>query len=338
MKVWDAVWLNDEIELLLWRLELLRDVVDEFVIVEGDMTFSGAAKVSCFLAHEARIRAVAPSVHFVVVPLPVQADDPWERENAQRRGLAAALEELTQPGDLLIVADVDEVPRPDVVRHLSAHLDRPVRLHMQPCNYYANWVQVEPWRNSAWAYRHGQHVGHQMLRVHLGSPHSDWDGYIEEYVSDAGWHLSFMGGPRAVRRKLMAYSHQEHNTDADAFPGHLERCFDHGVHFLGSVLLTKLRRSEMDAELLTLGREQPDMLRFEDPRSGASRRAFRTWTWLRRSGRVPQTSRSWLDRHPSVLRAVLGAPLLLLDLARTLKRRRTTQPSWPTSRQWTGPG
>ena len=48
MKIFDCFIFNNEVELLEIRLNILNDVVDKFVIVEGKSTFSGKKKDSSF--------------------------------------------------------------------------------------------------------------------------------------------------------------------------------------------------------------------------------------------------------------------------------------------------
>jgi hypothetical protein len=169
-----------------------------------------------------------------------------------------------------------------------------------------------------------------MLRVHLGEPHSDWEGYVEEYVPDAGWHLSFMGGEEAIRRKWAAYSHQENNTDLDRHPGHLERCFHYGVHFTGRLTLTKL--ATVEPALATLAAVRGDYFRFEPAPSRFMARAFAAWTWLRKRG-VPDVIRRPVDDSDRVLVAL--SPLLVLAgwIAQARRALRRTRP-WPPERPW----
>jgi beta-1,4-mannosyl-glycoprotein beta-1,4-N-acetylglucosaminyltransferase len=333
MTTWDAVWLNDEVDLLVWRLTVLRDVVDRFLVVEGDRTFTGRMKESAFLAHKARIDALGLDVEHVLVPLDQEAATAWDRENQQRRGLARALDRLAAEGDLLLVSDVDEVPRPELVAWLKDSLDHPVRLHMQHMNYYANWAQPTPWENSAWAYRHGQAVDHRMLWVHLGDTHQNFAGYVEEFIPDAGWHLSFLGGVDAIRAKWAAYSHQEYNTEVDRAPGHLERCFRYGVHFQGRILLRKIPRTETHPVLLKLERVREDFFRFEAPPPVLARRAYRGWTWLRRMLPLPHRLRVAIDSH-RVLYLLISPLLLLVDMALAgIRRVRSRRPLYE-SRRW----
>jgi beta-1,4-mannosyl-glycoprotein beta-1,4-N-acetylglucosaminyltransferase len=334
MTTWDAVWLNDEIDLLAWRVALLRDVVDHVLVVEGSTTFTGVPKPSTFRMHQGRLASLGADIRHVVVDLDRDAAGAWDRENQQRRGMVEALRAQAQEGDLVVACDVDEVPRPEVVRQLARSLDRPIRLHMTHANYFGNWVQKEPWRNSAWAFRLGQEHAHQMLRVHFGEPHSDWEGYIEDYVRDAGWHLSFLGGEEAVRRKWAAYSHQENNNEIDRFPGHLERCFRYGVHFDGRVLLSKL--PHVEPALGTLEQVRSDFFRWEKSPSLVAARVVRGWTWLRRKGLVPPRARSAVDSSDRML-FLLAPVLLLLDTIVTAQRRMRPGRPWPEQREWAPP-
>ena len=333
MATWDAVWLNDEIDLLVWRIELLREVVDHVLVVEGDRFFSGDPKHSAYLANVERLTALGVSLHHVIVPLDEVVDSPCDRENQQRRGMATALETLAATGDLLLVCDVDEVPRPEVVRRLALELDRPVRLHLQHLNYFANWTHRALWQNSAWAYRHGQAADHRMLWVHLGDTHKNFDGYVEDYLPDAGWHLSFLGGAEAIRTKWAAYSHQEYNTIVDRHPGHLERCFRHGTHFQGRAQLRKISRADLDPHLLTFEAVRPDFFQFEDETSDYARRSYRSWTWLRRTFTLPERLRLAVDDRPAVLWA-LSPALYLLDVVLALARQVKKPAQFPALLRW----
>jgi beta-1,4-mannosyl-glycoprotein beta-1,4-N-acetylglucosaminyltransferase len=330
MAVWDCVWFNDEIDLLRWRITLLQDVVDHVLVVEGDMTFTGRPKRSVFGAHESALRELGVDVHHVVAKLDPDAASAWDRELEQHRALLGGLRERASPGDVILAGDVDEVPRPGVVANLSAMVDRPVRLHMQHCNYFANWVQPEPWRDGTWMFLLGQESEHPRLRVLFGEPHSEWQGYVEEYVPDAGWHLSFLGGAEAIRNKWSAYAHQENNTAIDRRPGHLERCFKFGVHFTGRALLQKQRL--VDPGLGTLAEVRPDFFRYERQPWRPMALAVMSWTWLRRKP-LPEGIRRLVDGSDGLL--LLCAPLLLaLQGLAALRRQWRRSPPWPVSRPW----
>ena len=54
--IYDCFIFNNEVDLLELRLSILDDVVDKFVIIEGDKTFSGNYKWSNFITHKERFK------------------------------------------------------------------------------------------------------------------------------------------------------------------------------------------------------------------------------------------------------------------------------------------
>ena len=55
-RVFDCFIFNNEIDLLEMRLNILDDVVDKFIIVEGNTTFSGNKKESNYLKNKDRFK------------------------------------------------------------------------------------------------------------------------------------------------------------------------------------------------------------------------------------------------------------------------------------------
>jgi hypothetical protein len=217
--VWDCVRLHDELDLLELRFDVLDPVVDRFLVVEGDRTFTGAPKASALTAAWPRFERWASKIVRVECALPADADAAWDLDNLQRQHLRAALLERAGPDDLLLVGDVDEVPFPDVVPWLrGAVQDHPLQLLMEHAIFFANWSAALTWRmpfawdNGTMALRL-RHLDHPMARVLLGEPHEEWHGFVQHQVPDAGVHLSWLGGRDTVRRKLAAHSQQEWNTD-----------------------------------------------------------------------------------------------------------------------------
>ena len=172
-----------------------------------------------------------------------------------------------------------------------------------------------------------------MLWVHLGDTHKNFDGYVEDYLPDAGWHLSFLGGADAIRTKWAAYSHQEYNTVVDRHPGHLERCFRHGTHFQGRAQLHKISRADLDPHLLTFEALRPDFFRFEPETSSYAQRAYRSWTWLRRTFTLPERFRLAVDDRTVVLWA-LSPMLYLLDLVLVVARQVKKPAQFPALLRW----
>ncbi|KAJ9529755.1 hypothetical protein QJQ45_014533, partial [Haematococcus lacustris] len=121
----DSIIFNDELELLDIRLHTLWDVVDTFVIVESNKTFSNKSKPLHFAENAARYTEFMRKIHhFVMVDPPHLHPGPWEREHVHRRAQANRNESLKgvplSTGDLVLMSDVDEVADPALLAALKS--------------------------------------------------------------------------------------------------------------------------------------------------------------------------------------------------------------------------
>ncbi|MEB0056919.1 MULTISPECIES: DUF5672 family protein [unclassified Variovorax] len=234
-KVFDCFTYNGEDDILAARLNELSAVVDFFVIVEADCTFNGEPKSLTFDACDVRFAPFAARLRYIVVhDMPedeaaavsgtVQSsqkdwllDKPqtghWVREKFQRnqvmRGLADA-----DPNDLVMISDVDEIPRADVVCMMRDEVAHDVfGLSLAFYYFYANYRNVEgPEVASIWT------VAATRVRLDTTTPdrlRMEVRNGVQPamLIGDAGWHLSYMGmSDEDVRRKISTFAHQEYNT------------------------------------------------------------------------------------------------------------------------------
>lgn len=219
----DAFMFSDELDMLECRLIELQDVVDCFVLVEGDKTFQGELKPSVYRDNQDRFAQWVDRIVHVVVPLP--DGDAWARENAQREGIASGLARLAaQPTDTVIVSDVDEIWRStvDVTR-----LPKPFTvLTLTMYVHDLGWLHPDPWDGPVVVRVEdipAQPNRFEILRSCRLHPRP-------VRIPDAGWHLSYFGGDDAVRRKQWSFSHTEYrNVD-------MTRQRANGLHIDGTVL------------------------------------------------------------------------------------------------------
>lgn len=331
MAIWDAFLFNDELRLLELRLRLLAGTVDHVVVVEATTTFSGHPKPLHFSEAGLDTTWFPGSVHVLVVELAPGAGEAWDRENAQRAALGTYLREHAGPSDLLLIGDVDELPRPAVLHRLAHTLDEPARLRMVNALYFANWHQPRPWTLGPMVTRLDG-MGHPSVRATLGERLSEDATFVEEYVPDAGWHLSFLGGPEAVVSKLAAYSHQELNTDLNRRMTFLRACFRYGVHFAGWTTLRRRRAHALDPELSALASSNPELFDLTARPTPLRALAWCCWAWLR--PRLPDRLVAQVDAHPGPALLLAGPLLVLVQLAREARRRLELEPRWPPAKEF----
>lgn len=117
----DCFIFYNELDLLRYRLALLSEFVDYFVIVESKHTFSGIEKILYFDQNKTEFKDYQSKIiHIVVEDMPhvaskmsLETKHHWANEYHQRDSIARGIGQLKlQSSDLLIISDADEIPDP----------------------------------------------------------------------------------------------------------------------------------------------------------------------------------------------------------------------------------
>jgi beta-1,4-mannosyl-glycoprotein beta-1,4-N-acetylglucosaminyltransferase len=206
-RLFDCFLYNGESELAEIRLQLLQDVVDVFVIVTSDETFTGAPRHTAPFPPSALRSVDSRKVRLVHLPH-LRGGSPWSREAFSRDSFLRGLFDAAAT-DWVLVSDVDEIPRPEALRAVKTS-DRlgPLVLDLDYFNFRFNYKLVHGLQ-ATWAgpvlYRFGEFPGGQKSREQR------WRllEHPETCVPRAGWHFSYLTPTDDVSAKLRAFSHQE---------------------------------------------------------------------------------------------------------------------------------
>jgi hypothetical protein len=195
--LFDCFLYFDEKELLELRVELLKDIVDGFIITDGNLTFKGDPKPFTCVDTIRELGLPEEKIQVLHVELPSAEDfpNPWIREHAQRDALGVGMR-MTPPDSVFFFSDVDEIPKPKVlleaVELAKADPSRCVRLSMPMFYGRADLRVIDP----------------------EGDPKAAPTNWIRTNPNDivvgdcdAGWHFSWMGGPERMKRKVTSFSH-----------------------------------------------------------------------------------------------------------------------------------
>ncbi|KAM0467210.1 hypothetical protein ACHAP7_012173 [Fusarium lateritium] len=133
---------NTEMDFLEIRLNALYDYVDYFIIVESSRSFQGNKKPTVLKEHWNRFRRYHDKMiyHELVFPATFNPHRAWDYEDLQRDApfdqVLLSLEGQRAPNnkDVLIVADMDEIPRPRSLLVLR-YCDFPRRLTLASNSY-----------------------------------------------------------------------------------------------------------------------------------------------------------------------------------------------------------
>lgn len=208
MRVYDCFIFNNELDLLEARLNILKDSVDFFVLVESNTTFSGNMKPMWYSISQRRFHGF-PIIPVVVRDMP-NTENRWEREAWQRdaimRGLLGA-----EPGDLILVSDADEIPKPEAIAWAAQYEKAAFSLK----TYYYNLCSVsQQFLIGTCSMKWGTGLTPNQLRNERGQ----WPRY-----EHGAWHFSFFGGMDMMETKIHSFSHAEFDDPYWTDPKRLER-------------------------------------------------------------------------------------------------------------------
>lgn len=198
-RLWDTFMYAGEADMLEMRLNELDGRVYRHVLVEAPLTHRGDPKPLYYQENPRRWAKWEHRILPVVARnLPSGAVAHWAREHAQRNAAWPVIGAQARYDDVVLIADLDEFPSAtalawrgpgDVVslrmRTALFAVDREVPLHLLP--------PTAVMAKAGWLRRHGGNLA--GARDSRGS---------YPVLEDAGWHLSWIGGPEAQRRKLLS--------------------------------------------------------------------------------------------------------------------------------------
>ncbi|EER38729.1 glycosyl transferase [Histoplasma capsulatum var. duboisii H88] len=235
-KVYDIFLLNTELDWLEIRLNELNDQVDFFVIVESNTTFTGHPKP--LLLTDLSVWAKFAPFHHKIIHHIVEGDGEtvrkaFDREKFQRdAGFTQLFPTLGQPnaksplallpatapqlGDVIIVSDIDEIPRPATVTLLRiCSFPRRVNLRSRFYYYSFQWLHKGPdWAHPQATYYEGLEntIKPDDLRMGRGGSIVQKLFGPKADLFNASWHCSScFATVKEMQTKITSFSHTEYN-------------------------------------------------------------------------------------------------------------------------------
>lgn len=224
MKIIDTFIFYNELDLLFYRLFILYDIVDHFIIVESTRTHKGNNKPLFYLENKHKYKQFENKIiHIIVDDLTQDAqhnyalryeDEVWKNENLQRNNIQKGIEKINmQNNDLIIISDLDEIPDPNTIRYLKNNLRNNdkigiVSLYQEMYYYSLTCKNANIW------YR-AKIVSYETYCSRYNKKPQDcrMDETVNKIVEKGGWHLSCFGSAEFIQNKLKNGTHQEYNTE-----------------------------------------------------------------------------------------------------------------------------
>lgn len=212
----DCFTFYNELEMLNYRLSILDEIVDYFIIVEAAHTFVGCEKPLFFKDHEFLFRNFSHKIiHIVVDDFPhkhpninIQNGDQWKNEYHQRSCISRGLDKISfNDNDLILISDLDEIPNPKTLLEIKQNdiCEGINTLEMDFYYYNLHSRFAEKWNRA-------RVISYKSFRDLNTTCQGLRNGY-GNCIKNGGWHLSYFGDSSFIKNKIMNFAHQEFNND-----------------------------------------------------------------------------------------------------------------------------
>jgi beta-1,4-mannosyl-glycoprotein beta-1,4-N-acetylglucosaminyltransferase len=233
MKIIDCFIFYNELDLLTYRLNLLNNIVDYFIIVESTHTFVGKEKSLFFNENKHLFEKFTNKIiHIIVNDFPhkypnvnISNNDVWNNEIFQRNAISRginSIENLTE-SDLIIISDLDEIPDPNTLNNIKQGaliVDINI-LEMDFYYYNLNTIFTSKWISCKII----SYKKYKELNVNC----QDIRKMNCSRILNGGWHLSYFGDKYFIQNKIQNFSHQELNLPEWTDLEKIEKRIQHSV-------------------------------------------------------------------------------------------------------------
>ena len=252
MAVIDVITYNGEKELFEIRYNILKDYVDEFIVVEFDKTFSGKPKewqmIYDGVKPKVSWKGISEDVYSKYKELAenspnTKGAENWKTEFMQKESIKDCLLHL-KDDDLVFIGDCDEIWSPETLNLTYS------KLKLKVYTYYLNNKSSEVfWGTIVSHYRMIKDECLNHLRTQMPTT-----------LKDYGWHFTSMGGYKAVEKKLLD-SYTEESYANEVVMTYLGKNIQENKDFLGRPFTYKVDESEWPEWLKEHGQDYQYMLK-----------------------------------------------------------------------------
>ncbi len=223
-RIIDCTIFSNEIDLLMFRLNELSSCVDHHIIVECAYSFSNKFRGLVFPTIIDRLGHFKSKITYLpILCYPSSlADDHWEREAYVRNYPTKYLKDNFNPNDIILLCDLDEIPRPEniVLFKQPTHYQQilgVVGLEMDFYYYNLQWMKTLKWY---YAY---------MTRLqYVSDINQQRRGHKNQILGKAGWHLSYFCSVEQIAEKLRNFSHSEYSGQEYTNFEHIRKAISEG--------------------------------------------------------------------------------------------------------------
>ena len=166
MKIIDCFIFYNELKMLTYRLSILYDIVDFFILVEANQTFMGHPKPLFYNENKHFFKKFEDKIIHIIVDLPYvypninyknkkpfqilnyhENGEQWTNEAFQRESIKKGFENIyLEDSDYIIVSDVDEILNPNTMKEVKKNPNFTfTKLLQENYKYSLNYKEKHVW-------------------------------------------------------------------------------------------------------------------------------------------------------------------------------------------------
>lgn len=218
MKIIDCFLLYNEIQMLQYRLRILSEIVDYFVIVESKHSFVGKEKEIYFHKNKELFDEYSDKIIYILVDdfpyqypnINISKGEQWKNEIFQRNSIKRGIDKIQldlNDEDVILVSDLDEIPDPATltkIKNNEIQISYNSLLMDNYC-YKLNLKQAGKWSFP-------KAISYKCYKTIISCDTIRRIGYAVG-IENGGWHLSYFGDQYFIQNKIRNFSHQELNIE-----------------------------------------------------------------------------------------------------------------------------
>ena len=220
--IYDLFCFFNELDVLHERLNYLDKYVGKFVICESNVTHTGMPKPFVFEENQERFSKFKSKIIYLKF-FGEKHDNAWVNENLQRNFILNQVN--FEIDDKIIISDVDEIPSENFIKKLVSYNGNEILISIQELSFFwPNYKRSDMpyWIGGSRAFNYNRlknlkylnteysstylrllNKGNTLTKIRLTN--------IGLPIDMGGWHLSYMGGKKAIEKKIISFAHTELN-------------------------------------------------------------------------------------------------------------------------------
>jgi len=211
-KIFDCITFYDENFLVNARFEILKDVVDYFIICESNYDHDGNKKKINFKLNNQKLQNKVR--HIVIEENFPNLEDGWKCEAYQREKILKGLSD-SRENDLIMYSDSDEIPNPNIIKNIN--LKKKYGIFLQ--QFFTYKINIfnkyeSPWEGTRICRRKDLKSINFMRKKILSKNINKSFIYFKterniELYQNGGWHFNNLYDVKTISKKLKVFPHKE---------------------------------------------------------------------------------------------------------------------------------